>query len=99
MKIRNGFVSNSSSSSFIVALPNVKNLSKEQILENLKQDADYFEENEDGYYDDEINLIETAIKDGFNVIYLSVEYGEDNADTLNQILSAVDGKILIDMGC
>jgi len=99
MKIRNGFVSNSSSSSFIVALPNVKKLTKEQILENIKQDVCYFDE--DDYYEkdhfkEEINKIETAINDDFNVIYLNVEYGAENEEMLNQIINAVDGKILIE---
>lgn len=72
MKIRQGFISNSSSSSFIVCLK--KGYTKEQIKENnLKKLKKY------GFVKEEFDNILKKFKNEYILVYDSVEYGSEES--------------------
>ena len=98
-KIRNGFVSNSSSSSFIVLKPNTlfsgkknnENVIKKAFVENHgeindKWDKEYFE----SYNKKILEFAEKNGVDGFEVFEVSVEYGaEDSVEKLAKAFGAL----------
>jgi len=77
MKVRNGFVSNSSSSSFIVFIP--ENNSTVNGYNNIKNFFDHNFcidiESDDIIEDLNLEKIKKHIKDGFGVTEIDVDYG------------------------
>ena len=97
MKIRAGFVSNSSSSSFIVAVPTLKDSSIEDRLYDIYRIADEYE-----YTVEELPYVkkwdfekckELASK-GYKFAYLSVEFGAD--EPIYSFLDKIDAVTVID---
>jgi len=81
----------SSSSSYIVSLPNINNISKEEIIKKLWEDDD-----KDYELDEKIEKIMKKIEEGYNVISCLVPYDEEALELLEQILKEVNGEILIE---
>jgi len=90
-KFRTGFVSNSSSSSFILFVP--KTDATTNNIDNIKQ---HFRD--DGYDDEDmeylnLNLMQDYLNEGFGFVgEYSLEYGCD--DVITRICKALGGKVI-----
>lgn len=104
MKIRNGFVSNSSSSSYIISIPNYKKVSKEEMWEELKDRYDWLDDDYTPFDDDEkqanekyIQKINDVIDKGFLVKTIDIEYGcEEGTNLLDFLKENFDAEVLVD---
>jgi len=91
MKIRNGFVSNSSSSSFVVIMKNNTNISKESLLEILKVDKESPLFN---FANDLVGFIVSELEEQtIEMIYASYIHGQIKEKTSEQLI-----KELVDEG-
>ena len=92
MKVRNGFVSNSSSSSFVVFKPSSEKFTEEKLDKILIDEYDVSSEelSEEEYLIDVKNQILNITKnmDGVEVIFTDVEY--DSEDEVQSILELLD---------
>lgn len=88
MKIRNGFVSNSSSSSFIIKVDNFKNMPLQERLEEINILRDEFE---DPNYE---QYVETIKNEDVRILYFDINYGyeEDFSGMMEKL--GIDFEIL-----
>jgi len=102
MKIRNGFVSNSSSSSFMITMKNNKELTKDNIMDVLNVNKDSF------FYNIALEISEVFVRnsDLADIDYLFGKYGymdkddptlEEKIENLVEEVSFLDKKMLEDI--
>lgn len=103
MKIRTGFVSNSSSSSFICSVPNYKGASLdervklEELNDRLSDAIKYDEEDEIASYKEELaKWMKYAEENDECVFDLRLEYGF--GDTLEKLCDRVPGLKILEYG-
>ena len=88
MKIRSGFVSNSSSSSFLISLPKKPDVTLEEIIENIRKDYWIFNHERSEYSNECKKIIEKVTEEfnrGYQVIYYSIsneDLAEDQVESL-----------------
>ena len=102
MKIRNGFVSNSSSSSFMITMKNNKELTKKNIMEILNVNKDSF------FYNIALEISEVFVQNAelADIDYLFRDYGymykddptlEEKIEHLVEEVSFLDREMLDDI--
>jgi hypothetical protein len=86
MKIRNGFVSNSSSSSFIVFVPKNNNTynTYNDIKKFFENEFEEIIENDEQYLFDGLTVykINKYIADGYGLAYINVDYDIQNIESI-----------------
>ena len=90
MKLRNGFVSNSSSSSYIISIPNIQNLSKEEIKSNFEKIIiDNYDEIDNIEYDNEREYVKKLLENGYKEIEKGnniIEFEIDSEETPDEVM-------------
>ena len=94
MKIRSGFVSNSSSSSFLISLPKRPDTKLEDVIERLRKDHWIFSY-EKAQYSDECKMeIELATKEfnrGYELVHFTFSTDDRNDETLCDLVNKFGG--------
>lgn len=94
MKIRSGFVSNSSSSSFLISFPKKPDITLEEIIADIRKDYWIFAHEKAEYFDECKKIIEKVTEEfnrGYQVIYYNVSSEDSAEDEVESLVNKFGG--------
>lgn len=92
MKIRNGFVSNSSSSSFMISVPSRGGISKSSIINRFKKAYQAEYESVEKLDKEILDFINKEFDRGYEVFYVRVDNEMCEDEVVEKVIDTIGGK-------